>query len=210
VVDGSGRNDTFPSPIFVPPTSTSFASDVAILQNSGAQGVLAGLPEVQSQAFVRAMDQAGSTLAVGVPASSTYPAQLAQLPPSFTSHLVIASLFKRSGPIYQGFVKAQDADGYPQFKDNDVAVDAYVALQMLVNMAKKLSHPTRAALVAQANQLASYSTGVTQPIDFQTKSKFLGGDFTRLTNTQVYYYRLSGGKYVAANRGQAYDITKAP
>jgi ABC-type branched-subunit amino acid transport system substrate-binding protein len=210
VIKASGRNVTFGKQIFVPPTETNFASVVAELQNSGATGFFTGLPGVQSQAFFRALAQAGNPTPTAVSVSLTYPFQVSQLPSSFTNHLLLTSQFKRTGAVYNGFVQAQDADGYPQQKYTDVSLNAYAALQMFVNIVKKMSNPTRASIVAAANNLTAYNTGLNQPLDFQAKSKILGGAFARLTNTQVYYYKVNSGMLVPVNNGQAYDLTKAP
>jgi ABC-type branched-subunit amino acid transport system substrate-binding protein len=211
VVKASGRKVTFNTPIYVPPATTDLASVVAEIGSSGANGILPGLPEVQDEAFYRALISAGNTTPIGIALSSSYPPQLAQLPSSFTNHIVMNSLFRRTGPVYEGFVKAQDADGYPLLKETDEAFNAYLGLQMFVSLVKGMSHPTRTAIIAAGNKLTAYNTGVTQPINFQAKSKILGGAFGRLTNTQEYYYKLgSGGTLVAVNNGQAYDVTKAP
>jgi ABC-type branched-subunit amino acid transport system substrate-binding protein len=199
VVKGSGRKVTFGTPIFVPPASTNFASIVAELGSSGSNAILPGLPATQALALYRALSQAGNTLPIAV-APSTYLSQLAQLPSSYTSHLVFVSQFNRSGPTYQAFLQAQKTDGYPQDNVSDESVNAYAALQMFVNLAKGMSHPTRAAIIAAATNLTAYNTGLTQPLNFQAKSKILGGAFARLTNTQVYYYKVAGNTLRAHQR----------
>jgi ABC-type branched-subunit amino acid transport system substrate-binding protein len=174
-------------------------------------GIMAGIPASQIEAFLRATGQQGYDKPIGVAMSTTNFTILGKLPPAATKNLILNSAFHRTGvPLYDQIIKAQTDKGIPA--GNDEAINAYLAVELFKNVAQGKPDIDRKGVIDAANALPPFDFGgLTGTIDYSKDQTFLGGAFKRLTPT-VHYYKYAGGtKLEPAVQGDpAFDLFKAP
>jgi branched-chain amino acid transport system substrate-binding protein len=186
----------------VSPTAGDLSAAVAKAVASSPDGIVLYTGQAQANSFVKAARQQGVTtpivISAGVESASAVQQQLGG-----GQDLYFDTYFSHSGRFYRAFLSQWRAAGNSPSLADDFAINGWLSVTMLADVARTLPTVTRASVLHAFSKLSNYSTaGLTPPLSFDKPGTVLGGNAPRIINPTIALVQYQNGTFVPAAGGK--------
>jgi ABC-type branched-subunit amino acid transport system substrate-binding protein len=202
----AGRRAAIAKTTAIPAGAADVSSNVQATA-VGTDAVVMSTRAQDSAKYIESASQQGISTPIIAPAN--FEASLLKQLPNSGNGLYVSDSFLRGGVGYAAYssqIAKVDAAQVPSLR----TISVWSAIQAFVTVARSVSAPTRANVLAALNSTTNLAIdGLVPPLDFTRPSTALGGTLPRLFNETVTYGKMQNGNVVPLS-STFYNVFTAP
>jgi ABC-type branched-subunit amino acid transport system substrate-binding protein len=185
----------------VPNSAGDVSPAVAKAEQGSPGAIITYIGQAQANSFVRAARQQGVTTPILI-AGTVETTSAVQQQLGGGQNLYFYDSFRRSGPFYDAFLSQWQAAGNSPSHADEFAINGWLSVTMLAQVARMLPTVTRSSVLAAFGQLTNYSTGgLLPPLTFSKPGTGLGGKAPRIVNPTMGLSQYQNGTFVPVAGG---------